>query len=663
MRTEERKREEGKVEFKYPGIPSVVDGTTMAVWVEAHICDGACAYPITPASDMGEGFQRAVADGMKNLWGEELFFFEPESEHSAASVCEGFAAAGGRVANFTAGQGLILMKEVLYTIAGKRLPAVFHISARPLTVHSLNVHCGHDDVMGVSDTGWGILMSRNVQEVGDLALIARKTSEESFTPFLVVQDGFLTSHTIERALLPEPEFMKEFVGNPREKIPQLLNPKSSLQIGVVQNQDSYMKGRIAQRFFTDNVKPILKKVFEEFYKFTGRRYDFVRKHKIEDADFVIVGMGTLTETAEVVADFLREKEGMKVGVLTVTSFRPFPGEEIVDALKNAKAIAVVERTDNPLAQSNPLTVEIKAAFSDAISGVPGYPLIKGIPKILHGSAGLGSRDISPSDFISTYKFLESVCSNGYKGNGSGDIRYFSLGIEHVQSLKRKEEVNLLPKGTFALRGHSVGGYGSITTNKVLATLISEAFGLYVQAYPKYGGEKKGLPTNYYLVVSPEQIKLHSELRYVDFVVLNDPNAMRYSNPLLGLKENGTIFMHSDKTEPQQVWQEIPSTFRQLIERKNIRVLYLDTVKIARETAPTPDLLQRMQGITLLGVFLRVSPYSSSMSEDELFEIVLRELKKFFGKRGEETVLSNLEAVKRSFKEMAEIDYKGGNFNV
>lgn len=167
----------------FPGIATTADGSEAVVWVETRITQGACAYPITPSTNMGGGYQLAVANGQRNLWGEPLAFLELESEHSSASTCEGFALAGGRVANFTSGQGLILMKEVLYVIAGKRLPVVFHIGARALTSQGLNIHAGHDDVMGVADCGWGMLFARNVQETADLALISRRVAEESETPF------------------------------------------------------------------------------------------------------------------------------------------------------------------------------------------------------------------------------------------------------------------------------------------------------------------------------------------------------------------------------------------------------------------------------------------------------------------------------------------------
>src|SRR5687768_8574906 len=212
------------VPFEYPGLPTTCDGAEAVVHVEIHIAQAAGAYPITSSTTMGGGFNAAVMNGQTNLWGDPLLFFEPESEHSAASVCEGFAVAGGRVTNFTSGQGLVLMKEVLYTISGKRLPVVMNIGARALTSQGLNVHAGHDDVMSVADVGWGMLFARNAQEAGDFCLICRRTAEACFTPFFNVQDGFLTTHTVETVRLPELEFMKEYIGDPKTKLTNLMDP-------------------------------------------------------------------------------------------------------------------------------------------------------------------------------------------------------------------------------------------------------------------------------------------------------------------------------------------------------------------------------------------------------------------------------------------------------
>src|SRR5258708_14194917 len=210
--------EETEQKFQYPGIPTTCDGAEAVVWGESRISQGSGAYPITSSTTMGGGFNAAVMKGVPSLWGGQLVFVEPESEHSAATFCEGFAVAGGRVTNFTSGQGLVLMKEVLYTIAGKRLPMVFNIGARALTSQGLNVHAGHDDVMSVADCGWGILFARNAQEAGDLCLISRRAAENSKTPFMNLQHGVLTTHTVESVRLPELDFMKAYIGKPEDKL-------------------------------------------------------------------------------------------------------------------------------------------------------------------------------------------------------------------------------------------------------------------------------------------------------------------------------------------------------------------------------------------------------------------------------------------------------------
>src|SRR5262245_45456995 len=336
VRTPETAREPVRTESQCPGIPTTRDGAEAVVHGEVKISQAAGAYPITSSTTMGGGFNASVMSGGKNLWGDTLMFFEPESEHSAAAVCEGFAVAGGRVTNFTSGQGLVLMKEVLYTISGKRLPAVMNIGARALTSQGLNVHAGHDDVMSVADCGWGMLFARNAQEAGDFCLIARRAAEATQTPFFSVQDGFLTTHTVETVRLPEPEFMKEYIGDPKTKLINLMDPANPMMSGVVQNQDSYMKGKIAQRWYYDRVDGILEECFEEFYQKTGRKYDFLESYRCEDADYILVGMGCYMETAKAAVDYLRDK-GIAAGCVTVFVFRPFPAKRLVEALKDCQA--------------------------------------------------------------------------------------------------------------------------------------------------------------------------------------------------------------------------------------------------------------------------------------------------------------------------------------
>ncbi|VAX36625.1 Pyruvate-flavodoxin oxidoreductase [hydrothermal vent metagenome] len=639
-------KQESEQEFKYPGLPTTCDGAEAVVWVETKISQGSGAYPITSSTTMGSGFNAAVMNGIPNLWDQQLVFFEPESEHSAATFCEGFAVAGGRVTNFTSGQGLILMKEVLYTISGKRLPVVFNIGARALTSQGLNVHAGHDDVMGCADVGWGILFARNAQEAGDFCLISRRTAEATSTPFMNVQDGFLTTHTVETVRLPEPEFMKGYIGSPDGKLLNLMDPENPLMSGVVQNQDSYMKGKIAQRLYYDEIEPALTESFEEFYRQTGRKYDFVDGYRCEDAEYILVGMGSYMETAQTTVDYLREEKGIKAGCLNIYCYRPFPAKRVVEALKNCKAISIIERMDDPLSTTgNPLTRDVKSAFCDALNEQGGLPKIDRMPKIYHGASGLGSRDVRPADIVAIFDNMI---------NDEKD--YFCTGIKHELALEITDDPDLRPAGAFSMRGHSVGGFGSVTTNKVIATIGGQVFGKDVQAYPKYGSEKKGLPTTYYLTIADSHIFLHAELENVDLIVLNDVNALISGNPLKGIVEGGAVFMQSKYNDPTDVWKRIPAHHRKTMRDKNIKVYFIDMVSIAREVASMADLEMRMQGIVLLGVFLKLTPFAtgSGMSDDEVYVGVEKALRKYFGKRGEQVVQDNLTCVKRGYGEIQEI---------
>ncbi len=634
--------------FQYPGIPGTADGSGMVVHVETRACEAGIAYPITPSTSMGVGFQSAFSNGMKNLWGKDIMWLQPESEHSSASASEGYAVAGGRVTNFTSGQGLVLMKEVLYTISGKRLGLVFNIGARALTSHSLNVHAGHDDVMSVTDVGWGMVFAQNAQEAGDLCLISRRTAEATKTPFMNIQDGFLTTHTIENVLFHEDELISGYLGRPEDKLRKLFDPNFPLMSGVVQNQDSYMTGKIAQRIFYDRVPQVLQESMDEFYRLTGRRYNMVTGYQLEDAEYAIVSLGSTAETASVTLDHIRSV-GHKTGSLTITSFRPFPGPQVVEALKNVKAFAVIERMDNPLGVSNPLTAEIEAAFAKAAMGTPGYPKIDRVPVIYSGVAGLGSRDVTPGQMVAT---IENMTEKG------ANKRFFSLGIDHGSALEVKEEPDVRPAGAFSIRGHSVGGYGSVTTNKIIATCLGDIFGFKVQASPKYGSEKKGLPTNTYLTTTKTgKIGTHSELIQVEFVPLMDPNTWNMGNPLVGLQPGCTLFQHTPNEDPQVLWNSVPVWAKHYIKENNIRFYGVDTIRIAQESCRSDDsLVQRFQGIVLLGVFLRLTPFQkdAGLSDDALFERVEVPIEKYFGKRGAAVVRDNVEAARKGFKEVFEV---------
>ena len=635
---------------EFPGIPAIIDGSEAIAYVETRISDGACAYPITPSTTMAAVYQVAVANGTPNLWGTHLKFVEPESEHSSASAAEGFALAGGRVTNFTSAQGLILMKEVLYVIAGKRLPAVFHVGARALTWQALNIHAGHDDMMGVADCGWGQFFARNCQEAADLTAIARRVAEDAETPWFVAQDGFLTTHTIENVLLPEDDLLRRFVGDPRRTVRDFFDPAEGLLTGPVENQDSYMKGRIGMRAWYDKLIPITERAMAEWAALTGRKYGLVDAYKTEDADYILVSMGTIADTATAVVDALRLR-GEKVGCVNVTSFRPFPAELLAAALRNAKVVGVVERTDDPAAADNPLTRELKSALADAaMNGAP-------LPRVVSVSAGLGSRDVQPGDLDAVFKWISDA-------DAMRTQKKAYLGIRHPMALPTTD-LNIRPKGAYSLRGHSVGGFGSVTTNKLVATTVGELFDLKVQAYPRYGSEKKGLPTTYFLTIADEPIRFHNELTEVDFVPLFDINAFKHGNPLAGLVDGGSVFVPTQLTDPDEIWAALPAKTRAEMKARNIRLLALDSGALAKKYAPRPDLEIRMNGVALVGVFLKVSPFAerAGLNREALMDSVRGNLTRFFGKRGTAVVDANLAVIQGAYDGVidvtAEIEAKAG----
>ncbi|NIP56594.1 MAG: pyruvate ferredoxin oxidoreductase, partial [Gemmatimonadetes bacterium] len=302
-----------------------MDGSEAVAAVETEASEAAGAYPITPASQMGEGWSAAAARGKTNAFGRRLLFFEPEGEHAAAGVTAGLSMSGLRAANFSSGQGIAYMHESLYAAVGKRLTYVLNMACRAMTKQALNIHAGHDDYHAIDDTGFFQLFAKNVQEAADLNLIAHRIAELALNPGVLAQDGFLTSHVIESVRLPEPELIRAYLGEPsdtidsptpaqrlvfgerRRRIPELFDVDYPAMLGTVQNQDAYAQGVAAQRpFYFDHVAELTDRAMEEYARLTGRRYARAMGYRLDDADWVLVGQGTVVGNAEAVADHLRE---------------------------------------------------------------------------------------------------------------------------------------------------------------------------------------------------------------------------------------------------------------------------------------------------------------------------------------------------------------------
>ncbi|MBI2889414.1 MAG: 2-oxoacid:acceptor oxidoreductase family protein [Nitrospirae bacterium] len=688
---------------KYPGTLQAMDGTTAVVAMETAASEAAGAYPITPSTQMGEGWAEAAAEGRPNVFGRRLIFFEPEGEHAAAAVTAGLSLVGLRSANFSAGQGIAYMHESLYAAVGKRLTYVLNVAARAMTKHALNIHCAHDDYHAVDDTGFFQLFAKNAQEAADLNLIAHRLAELALNPGLIAQDGFLTSHVLETLHLPEPELVREFLGAPedmiesptpaqklifgehRRRIPELFDLDKPAVLGSAQNQESYAQGVAAQRpFFFDHVAGLADRAFDEFARLTGRHYARTTGYRVEDAEYIILAQGSVIPTAEVLCDRLREEGRIRAGVVNLTMFRPFPADLITYLLKGKRGVAVLERVDQPLAVDPPMMREVRSAILKALENGRAtkdrrpHPSLaayrpEDAPEFYSGCFGLGSHEVQSGDLVAA---LENMLPGGH------GRRQFYLGIDFIRegtrhkqlaewqdkirkfyphvadlSLPTSGEIHLMPKDALALRIHSVGGWGAITMGKNLALLMFEMLGLHIKANPKYGSEKKGQPTTFSAVASSEPIRPNGELRRVDVVLSPDPNSFLHSNPLAGLRAEGTLVLQSDR-EPEAAWQRLPRWARQTIREQRIQLFVLDGFKIAQAEASDPDLRYRMQGAAFQGAFLRITPLMGrhGISEQSLFERIRHQLEEKFGSRGPRVVEDNFRVVRRGYDEVREINW-------
>lgn len=690
--------------FKYPGIRVAVDGNTAAIMCERESSDAAGAFPITPSTQMGEYWAEEAARGHLNISDRPLIFIEPEGEHAAAAVTAGLSMTGLRAANFSSGQGIAYMHESLYAAVGKRLTYVLNIGARAMTKSTLNVHAGHDDYHAIDDTGFFQLFAKKAQHVADLNIIAHRVAELSLNPGIVAQDGFLTTHLIESMDIPERELIKEYLGRPddiiptptpaqrmiygetRRRIPELWDVDNPLMAGIVQNQDSYMQSVAAQRpFFFDHIQALTDQAFEEFYELTGRKYARVMGYKTEDADYLILGQGSVVSSAEVVVDYLRETRGIKVGVIDLVMFRPFPGDLLAKYLKGKKGVAILERLDQPLATDLPIAREVRSIINKCIeNGLrpknKPYPELeaytqKDIPSIYSGSFGMGSRDLQPEGLIGAvenmlpdgkhkkqfFLSIDFIRDTPYTPKQRAYQEEIQEAYPHVKelSVRGSENPNLMPKGAVTVRFHSIGGWGAITTGKNLAMTLFDLLGYHIKANPKYGSEKKGQPTTYYLAAAPEPIRINCEYYFVDVVLSPDPNVFKHTNALAGLKKGGSFIIQSDKSTPEEAWADIPKPYQKIIIDNEIRVFFIDGFKIAREEATNPDLQLRMQGIAFQGAFFAAAPLmeQAGLDEAELLKAIEEQLQHKFGSKGQRVVDDNLRVVKRGFDEVFEVKEK------
>lgn len=598
------------------------DGNTAVANIAYLFSEHAAIYPITPSSPMAENIDEWAAHGKKNLWGEIVKVTEMQSEAGASGTVHGSLQAGALTTTYTASQGLLLMIPNMYKIAGEMLPAVFHVSARSLATHALSIFGDHQDVMACRQTGFAFLASGSVQEAQDLAAVAHLSAIKSSIPFLHFFDGFRTSHEIQKIETLDEEALKKMVSvKSLEKFrSRALNPDAPVTRGTAQNGDVYFQAMESRNKYYDAIPDIVARYMGEISELTGREYRPFTYYGAEDAENIIVAMGSVTETIKETIDYLT-KHGRKYGLVTVHLYRPFAEKYFLKALpKNVKKIAVLDRTKEPGALGEPLFLDVKALFQGKTNA----------PVIVGGRYGLSSKDTTPAQIIAVYDNLEQK-------EPKSD---FTIGIVDdvtFKSLPIKSEVSIVKAGTTECKFYGLGSDGTVGANKNTIKIIGSHTSKYCQAYFDYDSKKSGGYTCSHLRFGDSPIKAPYLVSTPDFVACHVPSYLQKYDVLKGIKEKGTLLLNSLWDE-EETLKRIPENVKAVIGRKHINLYIINATKIASEIG-----LGGRTNTILQSAFFKITniiPYEDAV------KYMKDAIVKSYGKKGENIVNMNYAAVDR-----------------
>lgn len=459
----------------------------------------------------------------------------------------------------------------------------------------------------------------------------------------------------------------------RQRVPALVDTHNPGLTGGVQNQPDYQAGIVDHRtHFLSDVPQFIEQAMAEYGELSGRHYEPVMAFMCEDAEHVVIGLGSVTDDAEAVASYLRG-QGKKVGVLSVKQLYPFPEAKLIEKLAGKKSVTVLERCDETRLTASVSRSLMKAAENAKQVRHPGIMPLKKLPQLSTGIFGLGGHDLQPSHLIAVFDNMYAkapkpffyVGTTFFDEDAKGELELVQNRLRQaypgteLMALEVGENPNLLPDSAIRIRFHSVGGYGTIATGKLLTDILSGALGLHSKSMPKYGSEKSGAPTNFFITLSPDPIKLtNAELQQVEVVLSPDHKVFMHTNPLSGLQKNGTFILQTQHS-PEQVWQEIPASARQYIRNNNIHFYIVDAFEVARKHAPTPDLEIRMMGIAFIGA---LSGHADQVTGDtdpkQMLERIEKQINKKFGAKGEKIVAGNMAVINDGIEATQAVNYAG-----
>jgi len=598
------------------------DGNQAAAHIAYMFTEVSAIYPITPSTTMAEYVDEWASTGRKNIFGEKVQVQEMQSEAGAAAAMHGALQAGALTTTFTASQGLLLMIPNMYKVAGELLPGVYHVSARALASHALSIFGDHQDVMAVRQVGCAMLATGSVQEVMDLAAVAHLASIKTRVPFVHFFDGFRTSHEIQKieqldqedlAPLVDQEALKGF----RERA---LNNENPVVRGTAQNPDIYFQAREACNPFYDAIPEVVEHYMNEMNKLTGRKYGLFDYYGAEDADRVIIAMGSSTEAIREGIDHLIEN-GEKVGLVSVHLYRPFSAKHFLSVLpKTAKRICVLDRTKEPGAGGEPLYLDVK----DVLYGTPEQPIVVG------GRYGLSSKDFTPAQVLSVYENLAlPEPKNHFTVGIVDDVTFTSLPL--------KEEIALGGAGTIEAKFYGLGADGTVGANKNSIKIIGDNTDKYCQAYFAYDSKKSGGFTCSHLRFGETPIRSTYLVTTPNFVACHVQAYLKLYDVTKGLKKNGTFLLNTIWNE-EEVKKNLPTKVKKYLAANNISLYIIDATNIAEQIG-----LGNRTNTILQSAFFKITnvvPYELAV------EKMKYAINKSYGKKGESIVNKNYAAVDR-----------------
>ena len=598
------------------------DGNQAAAHISYMFSEVAAIYPITPSSTMAEYVDEWAAQGRKNIFGETVLVQEMQSEGGAAGAVHGSLQAGALTTTYTASQGLLLMIPNMYKIAGEFLPCVFHVSARTLASHALCIFGDHQDVMSCRQTGFAMLAEGSVQEVMDLAGVAHLSTIKSRVPFLNFFDGFRTSHEIQKIEMLENEDLAPLVDQQAlaEFRSRALTPEKPVARGMAENPDTFFAHRESCNPYYDAVPAIVEEYMNKVSEITGRKYGLFDYYGAEDAERVIIAMGSVTEAIREVIDHLTA-QGEKVGLVAVHLYRPFSAKHFLAAVpKTAKRIAVLDRTKEPGANGEPLYLDVK----DCFYGVENAPVIVG------GRYGLGSNDTTPAQILAVYENLAMAEPKNH----------FTIGIVDdvtFTSLPKKEEIAMGGEGMFQAKFYGLGADGTVGANKNSVKIIGDNTDKHCQAYFSYDSKKSGGFTCSHLRFGDSEIRSTYLVNTPNFVACHVQAYLHMYDVTRGLQKNGTFLLNTI-WEGEELAKNLPNNVKKYFAENNISVYYINATKIAQEIG-----LGNRTNTILQSAFFRIT---GVIPVDLAIEQMKKFIVKSYGKKGEDVVNKNYAAVDR-----------------